>query len=125
MGSCLTLDSYRDQMTPRVLIPIALALILIALGYGIAYHVHRCADIAPEPVNIEAERLRIRAEIERAEVLPLRDSLNASQMRVDSLRALQPRVVVKWREEAERNWNLSDTEAGRLLVERIDERVRR
>jgi hypothetical protein len=110
-------------MTPRVLIPIALALMLIELGYGIGYHVHRCRDVAPVPVNIEAERLRIMAEIERDEVLPLRDSLNAAQARIDSLRALQPRVVVRWREVAERNWELSDTEAGRLLVGRIDERV--
>lgn len=112
-------------MTPRTLIPIAAAVILIGIGYGIAYHVYRCPD-EPTPIfNIETERLRIRAEIERDEVLPLRDSLSASQMRVDSLRALHPRVVVRWREVAERNWALSDTEAGRLLVERIDERVGR
>jgi hypothetical protein len=109
-------------MTPRVLIPIALALLLIALGYGIGYHVYRCPDVTPT-VNIEAERLRIMAEIERAEVLLLRDSLSAAQARIDSLRALQPRVVVRWRERAERNWELSDTGAGRLLVGRIDERV--
>ena len=111
-------------MTPRVLIPIALALLLIALGYGIAYHVHRCHDVTPT-VNIGAERLRIMAEIERNEVLPLRDSLSAARVRIDSLKALQPRVVVKWREVAERNWQLSDTEAGKLLVERIDERLGR
>jgi hypothetical protein len=110
-------------MTPRVLIPIAAAALLIALGYGIAYHVHRCPDVTPPTVNIEAERLRIMAEIEREEVLPLRDSLNAARLRIDSLRALQPRVVVRWREVAERNWNLSDTEAGRLLIERINERM--
>ena len=112
-------------MPPRTLIPIAAAVILIGIGYGIAYHVYRCPDEPTPTFNIEAERLRIRAEIERDEVLPLRDSLSASQMRVDSLRALQPSVVVKWREVAERNWALSDTEAGRLLVERIDERVGR
>ena len=112
-------------MNPRTLIPIAIALLLIALGYGIGYHVHRCPDEPTPTFNIETERLRIRAEIERDEVLPLRDSLSASQMRVDSLRALHPRVVVRWREVAERNWALSDTEAGRLLVERIDERVGR
>jgi hypothetical protein len=110
-------------MTPRVLIPIAAAALLIALGYGIAYHVHRCTDVTTPTVNIEAERLRIMAEIERDEVLPLRDSLSAAQVRIDSLRALQPRVVVKWREVVERNWNLSDTEAGRLLIERINERM--
>ena len=110
-------------MTPRVLIPIALTLLLIALGYGIGYHVHRCHDVTPPTVNIEAERLRIMAEIERDEVLPLRDSLNAAQMRIDSLRALQPSVVVRWREVVERNWGLSDTEAGRLLIERINERM--
>lgn len=111
-------------MTPRVLIPIALTLLLIALCYGITYHFQGCPDVTPEPVNIEAERLRIRAEIERDEVLPLRDSLSAAQLRVDSLRALQPRVVVRWRDVAERNWQLSDTEAGRLLIERINERMK-
>ena len=110
-------------MTPRTLIPIAAAVILIGIGYGIAYHVHRCPDVPTPILNIEAERLRIRVEIERDEVLPLRDSLSATQMRVDSLRALQPSVVVKWREVAERNWALSDTDAGRLLVERINERM--
>ena len=112
-------------MNPRTLIPIAIALLLIGIGYVIADHVHRCPDVPTPILNIEAERLRIRAEIERDEVLPLRDSLSATQMRVDSLRALQPRVVVRWREVAERNWALSDTEAGRLLVSRIDERVGR
>jgi hypothetical protein len=111
-------------MNHRVLIPIALPLLLIALGYGIAYHVHRCHDVTPPTVNIEAERLRIMAEIERDEVLPLLDSLNAAQARIDSLQALQPRVVVKWREVVEGNWNLSDTEAGRLLIERINERMK-
>ena len=111
-------------MTPRTLIPIASAILLIGIGYGIAYHAHRCPDDPTPTFNIEAERLRIRAEIERDEVLPLRDSLSATQMRVDSLRALQPRVVVRWREVAERNWALSDTEAGRLLVERINERTK-
>ena len=110
-------------MKPRTLIPIAAAVILIGIGYGIAYHVHRCPDVPTPTFNIEAERLRIRAEIERDEVLPLKDSLSASRMRVDSLRALQPSVVVKWREVAERNWALSDTDAGRLLVERINERM--
>jgi hypothetical protein len=110
-------------MTPRVLIPIAAAALLIALGYGIGRHVHRCPDVTPPTVNIEAERLRIMAEIERDEVLPLRDSLNAAQARIDSLRALQPSVVVRWREVVERNWNLSDTESGRLLIERINERI--
>lgn len=110
-------------MTPRVLIPIALTLLLIALCYGITYHFQGCYDVTPT-VNIEAERLRIRAEIERDEVLPLRDSLSAAQLRVDSLRALQPRVVVRWRDVAERNWQLSDTEAGRLLIERINERMK-
>ena len=111
-------------MPPRTLIPIAAAVILIGIGYGIAYHVYRCPDEPTPTFNIEAERLRIRAEIERDEVLPLRDSLSASQVRIDSLRALQPRVVVKWRDVVEGNWNLSDTEAGRLLIERINERMK-
>jgi hypothetical protein len=94
------------------------------LGYGIAYFIHRCPEVGPmPPADLEADRLRVMRELRAAEVQPLLDSLTAKRAVIDSLRALQPKVVTRWREVAVTNWELPDNEAAAVLMKRINERM--
>lgn len=99
-------------------------ILAFAVGYGLAYFVHRCPEPDPVPtVDLEAERLLWAVELRANEVAPLRDSLSASRATIDSLRGLQPKVVTRWREVTVANWELPDNEASDLLVKRINERM--
>jgi len=110
-------------MTTSTTITHVLALLL---GATISYFIFRCPDVPTElppiqdetAITIQAER-RVRA----LEVNALRDSLNVTLAKLDSISKVSPRVRIKHEKQIQEHWNLSDSLSGVLLKGRIRRRI--
>ena len=110
-------------MTTSTTITHALASLI---GATISYFIFRCPDVPTElpPIQDEAAiTVQVEREFRAVEINALRDSLNVTLAKLDSLGKLPPQIRYRYRDQIQEHWNLNDSLSGVLLKGRIRRRI--
>ena len=97
-------------------------ILALLLGATISYFIFRCPDVPTElpPINDEtAITIQVEREFRAVEINALRDSLNVTLAKLDSLGKVKPRIKIKHDKQAKEHWNLNDSLSADLLLIRI------
>ena len=99
----------------------------LLIGATISYFIFRCPDVPTELPPIQNETaitIQVEREFRAVEVNALRDSLNVTLAKLDSISRVKPRVRVKHEKKIQEHWSLSDSLSGALLKGRIRRRIK-
>ena len=100
----------------------------LLIGATVSYFIFRCPDVPTELPPIQDETaitIQVERRVRALEVNALRDSLNLTLAKLDSLGKLPPKIRYRYRGQIQEHWNLSDSLSGVLLKGRIRRRINR